>query len=141
MSVRKPWSGVVVVDVTDKTTNQNAEDILRDIIAADAPAICNGEMTAAQRASEFERLFRYQKGVDELVRETEAARRVAGANKTNAMQSRAAANFRKHWLARYRALRADGLSRKRAIDRVDEEMIAAGKMRSRAWLYRNLTDS
>ncbi len=67
--------------------------------------------------------------------------RVAGANKTNAMQSRAAADFRKPWLARYRALRADGLCRKRAIDKVDDEMIAAGKMMSRAWLYKTLTDS
>ncbi len=140
MTVRKPWSGVVVVDVTDKTTNQKAEDILRDIIAADEPVIYNGEMTAAQRASEFERLFRYQKGVDELVRETEAARRVAGANKTNAMQSQAAADFWGRWITAYRSYRISGASRSEAIRQVMEDMELADCPRSRSTTYERLID-
>ncbi len=61
--------------------------------------------------------------------------RVAGAKKTNAMQSQAATDFWEPWIAAYRLYRSNGASRSDAIKQVMQDMENAGCPRSQSTTY------
>jgi hypothetical protein len=141
----RKWSGLVVTEVTDETTNRRAEDIVRDIIEVDELGIYKGvglgghELTDEERAAEFKRLFRLSQGVDELRTETETARRSSGGKRTIGLTQQDADVFWKPWQEKYRQLRQNGAPRGGAIKEVDHAMELCAQGRSRASLYRNLT--